>query len=1626
MFILFITLSLSAGNIYCSDSNCSLCTQGFKYSNVACVLHCPEGSLKSDSHCEIGSQDPFIKLKFAEFLDYTAASISDFQHPLGLSFNNSGKLSPIPTKERGFYFASTSSLVSNRNWIIGPICFLHILVKIDQEGGIFKVGNSEIEHFYVYFANGHVNIDVLVYKNENEQIYTLRQTAIKGEWITFIFSSNLKLGLTEFQITNLPIQKLYKGEILPTPGLNFTIGGSFAGFIYELILGNTYFPYYAPNAFPPTCEFNQFYNNNLNTCQDCPSSCSDWPWCIRDSCNTCFSDQCFECDGLGLFDCLSCNNTFEAPYCESPINCLSGLLFNCTECQEGFIKSNGLCINTPIPYTDDSIYPAFNIKFEDITEIYGGFFQSGNDSTTFAPFNNQEIDDPYPVFKRGLYFNSTSNLQSIGLVSLNTSFTFACWAYFDNYELFSLLYSANLKITNFMLTFIRLSNGDENRTFVTRHFENTINTWKFWYVTVYFENSCQNVRTGADNLKVFGIFSSAGYGFYDFPNQLTIGAIKDSPISGFSGYIYQVILWQYSVFDFSQFIELCEGGGKTCLWEIGIKFYWNIYENKALECEKECYTGCKTWGTCSHCKSVLCESCDNYNSLCAESSKNTCLEGFLVNDELNCCSFECSYCYGTGNYRCLACNLGWVLNGNVCIRDCPSFFELNSGVCILLSPLVIDLEFDLISKDIVDSSNGIVFSTPSNSSIWPHEHVSDPIPAYKRGFYFNTSSYLNSDKFSWSYNLSLVFYMKLISPGLLVQKNELSLELNETYSTLQVNNAILSINPLPFSTWTVVIFQIFSNIDGYLTFSILNGTFKNTTSFYNYPIILNDSISSMEIGYKDKSFVGFLWKHQIYYSLKVFEGEVINVCLDDTQVNCVLDCEISQYIQNSWCLTCLSDCKFGCRDGESCGLCFSSECVSCESYTDCEFCPKNTEKVGSACSCVYGYEEYNGVCRPCGKYYLEHLCLDICPLGYAPENSNCSEKLPSGLALKFSFDSPSSVYKDTKSHLESLTNSLIPVYSRGTYFNSSASFISFPKQPKKILLFGLRFFTCLWLFPQTQSGSILTNSIQYFTQFRVYLQNSFLYSSISLKNSTLHLNSNLQLQQEKWSHLILSLDYSTTSGFSLYINGEQSYVINSFSYLFDQIGGNCQLGYSSDLDSFQGFIYSVESYVKFPEFSSLFSKSCRNCEICLNSGTCLWSCNVTNFYSDDIDFCENCNGGCTEGCRNANNCSVCADNECEICDTYQKKSCTQCKDGFELIDSTCQPCLENFYFDTDSKSCKNCTGLCETCKTDSICITCKSSSALNGLNVCTCILGFYGTTNCTRRKFNSLLTINTKNEAKIIFTEELAEELRASDIIVKIDNDIIVFSLKRIDGFTYKINLENIDIVKDSKLFIYYQKNLISVKNSLHDKEFIMISLYKQQKEQILESLKVFKQNTKSIFMSSIGGLIGVSILNFDPNCLYTFLNSAELFSYTVLYELDLDSDLKDFLVSIQVTSNLPSAFSLIPFEAGTISDSKLNTFGYRTNIICINSGFYLTFLIVLMLIHSLLYILSFVLPEKGVSVIKKCLPYFKYKLYLRFWLQTLFELFFGSIIGVKLTTFNSMSQIFNFILCLGILVFTI
>lgn len=429
LMLSLVLIASESLKMFCEDSSCSSCTDGYSFKSKSCLSLCPTGysvtTSPSRKCLESDSLQVFV-VKFYQQMDYEATSIMGFSHPDALKFNDAFKATPIPAVSRGFYFTSTSKLVFKDYVLLSPDLALHLCVLVKHIGTIFEVIGNNVPFFKleadennliasIYLTGEQGNSTKQIYLAYNNVVWKSGKILIQSTFdsITFeLYDSKETFIFYDFR-AQIETAKFYFGSLA---------SASFLGFIYQADLYNFLFmDYYIMYPFS-TCDYSHYYSGY--DCYQC--SCQIWPFCTRSSCNACYSSLCSACTGPFMDNCLSCSNSNNPPNCSVGKNCITGNEFSCSDCNTNFQKIDGLCIVNPFNYNENSLdIPIIDLKFDKIQKFYSGIFQSGANSGTYAPFNNPEEDDPIPVKSRGIYFNQKSYLISTQEVSLNYKFTIA-------------------------------------------------------------------------------------------------------------------------------------------------------------------------------------------------------------------------------------------------------------------------------------------------------------------------------------------------------------------------------------------------------------------------------------------------------------------------------------------------------------------------------------------------------------------------------------------------------------------------------------------------------------------------------------------------------------------------------------------------------------------------------------------------------------------------------------------------------------------------------------------------------------------------------------------------------------------------------------------------------------------------------------------------------------------------------------------------------------------------------------------------------------------------------------------------------------------------------------------------
>ena len=307
MLKLFLCIVLTmASNINCGDSSCTYCLGGYLYNSTSCLPLCPTGYTQnvSPNTCSSSSSQSIFSLDFYSFRQYSSNSIGNFQHPLGLEFQDSARGSPIPTKDRGFYFGSTSRLISTVNCILGPDLTLRFCLLVTADGIIFEATSSGISYFKVAAISGNVNAYWYLTSASSSYTQLFYLYTYTANWACSHFyssqgSEQISLSMIGGSTTTI-VGYEYRGQVSDMVmyfGGQKT-GGAFTGFIDSIRIDNLVSTTYDLTTPIVTCKYNYYTNFVDFTCYFCTGCTRTWPWCTSALCSTCYSDSCLTCGAM--------------------------------------------------------------------------------------------------------------------------------------------------------------------------------------------------------------------------------------------------------------------------------------------------------------------------------------------------------------------------------------------------------------------------------------------------------------------------------------------------------------------------------------------------------------------------------------------------------------------------------------------------------------------------------------------------------------------------------------------------------------------------------------------------------------------------------------------------------------------------------------------------------------------------------------------------------------------------------------------------------------------------------------------------------------------------------------------------------------------------------------------------------------------------------------------------------------------------------------------------------------------------------------------------------------------------------------------------------------------------------
>ena len=1703
----FILFAVCESNIGCADSACSSCTSGFLYNSISCLPCCPTGYIGSEGECIQADNLSIITLYFASITLYNETGIGEFITPGEIAFSTQIDITPIPTAHQGFYFSSQSSLSSSESLIISPDFSLTLLHKLDAPGILFQVYDGSTLIMKWTISTNFILLDLLLANSETQE-------TLQPIYLQYSFTTQWGIISVHTIQENGQFQVNLSGKTFTLPGYEFryqsnslscTIGDpggeGIAGFLYFLLMDNqirtdSTFYYFTSNEI-----YNHFtYKNQPGSC-NAFSCANQWPWCIRSSCSSCYSDNCSACNGYGLQDCIACvNPQYSLPECGLVgLFCLNGGLFSCAECQTGYVLIDGLCLVSPFGYNTQTLNsPVVDVQFDTFQQYYAGIIYSGPNANTYSPVN-PDTNDPLAVKSRGLYFTSSRFLLTTISFILNYKFIMTSWIWASADGKFYL--NGQLKLYSNSCASLQLSSPADIKWILSGRCVSNPSKWAFNQISVGFSSSTTTI-TMLINQAVSTAISISGFAFYqDATQKLQIGAFDGT---GFEGFLYRFTLWQTDSVDTSREYNVCGNGlAASCLWNCDINYYYNPYLQACANCDASCTEGCATWGTCSQCLQSSCSTCTDFNATCTQDLPlGQCFQSLTFTASGKCCGGNCADCYGSAATNCLECIAGYYLLGDNCLQTCPLGFTVSGNRCSASVNPIIVLSFDFMGSTIVDSASGIAFTSIVAVQV---------MPAIQRGYYFTGAiSSMQSEAISLCYNFTAILYLKVQNFGEIFNYG-----LSLVYKSLgQINiQGVTSLNSISFSAtnqWIVLGFTCWRMANQLLTTQIqysgyplppVTSSTTESASFINGIFYIGSSPAS-------NSFTGFLWNLKVYSSIEDASELSIQTCLTSLNTNCLWPCQFNQYFEGTNCLACSSGCLNSvCRREYDCSPCINLLCTVCKDYYTCTSCVANAElNFQSVCECSAGYYwdilaetctscnilcqrcigptfndcycgdnssivDYQCICNEgyvvnntecvacnykcltcsafsfydclsCTDYLLETVCLAKCPVGYIAVKNECNLSNMNEPVLRFVFNAPQTIFTDQIQGLTAISggkNSTypyldssdpIPAYQRGIYFTGNGSYLTLPYSDNDLLLLGIRFFIAVWINPYSTNGTILFyQDYAYQTLLTLSLTNLYVATIVEVDYGQYNYSSISPLQLKEWNHVLLCLDYNVFSSLQMYINTYESqslYLTNS--PFTDSLNSLMIIGADgSFVDFFNGFIYSLDLYLELPQLSKLVHlTTCNTCVVCPSSDVCIQNCNITAFYNQTTLECVGCKENCENGCRNQDNCTICIDPNCISCSSPEINSCTACMNNYQIENNECSICRSSSYYDPLQQLCADCESPCTACNSATVCTACLANSHLDSNDACQCDFGYtLNNTICSRISFYALITISSTNIAMIAFTEDLKENLNSTGIQVAVNEVVQQFTLEKLDNSSYSLSVTfSSVVVQGDTLFVNFTTLIVSKHNSILATQFLEIGLFPDSSSEEAQSIAEAQGFAQSALKVGIAAVFGSSIINLNPTSLFNFLNNLDIYVYMTLYNQDLDSAYAAFIQMLSPNSWVPNAFSyFINQNDGNQLDSAFQGFGNPTNLIMINSGSTLSILAIFLILPVFALCFKKIKHEWINRSIEKLLANYKYRVFLRFFLQSFIELSCNSAIGIYFTTFANATQIVDFMLCLTIAV---
>ena len=736
---------------------------------------------------------------------------------------------------------------------------------------------------------------------------------------------------------------------------------------------------------------------------------------FQSSDNTCCNNYCISCNGNGVF----CDNCFSASV-ETICLCTCPTLYESSNiaCFLYDLDSSiiwNLDITTNFAY-DTSAYPYVSI---------GG--SSRDTSNKYNPFLSQ-TSDPMPGKKRGLYFTDKNSLSTNSFI-LSPVHSIIIWfnplslpsTYYTLINKDSTIFAIDYLPGQILITYSMLLGP----VVVQCQIDTSLNTWFMLAVTSHFEPNSIYVNCNIDNQVL--------YTYTSFSNNYLIDTAAGSLSLGyynFNGWIYEV---RYYVIYISpdQLIDQYNGnGGPVSL--SGTFSYCGPFEyqdsaGNCQPCKSSQCNACINGDNCEVCSNKFCYSCydfytDRDCTMCPNSYYfQDPLSGGFSSDVNYCtlCMKQCFTCWSGRIDTCSVCNLGYVMGiEGACLSYCTTGLQETNGMCVntYSQEIIASFKFIRLTNVMNDAVNNLPMYMGAGSGFYPNYEITDPLVRTYRGLYFTGTSYATlgsqpsspmalflGNTHSFDLWVSPVSFSGIGTILSLASTSQIYLQLSVVsytqnynyvlnYTLASTSNTTLfttnqSITPYyNFKEWKRVTWKFsfasrLSNINLYINTNLVSSLSIQDCIYY-------ESQTSFLLGSSPSAFyTGFLYSLDIYNVIYSFPGLRRQAC--DCSVctasgDCLISCDINEYLLTGACELCLSACTNGCVRGDSCSL---HPDPICAGYTVlqlglCDVCAQNALHIDTCqcienalyssalgyCQCNTGYELVDGACQLCIRW----------------------------------------------------------------------------------------------------------------------------------------------------------------------------------------------------------------------------------------------------------------------------------------------------------------------------------------------------------------------------------------------------------------------------------------------------------------------------------------------------------------------------------------------------------------------------------------------------------------------------------------------------------------------------------